>query len=207
MTHGVQLIQVLLKTVNPSLLSPLLMEECFTGCLSGPETIKAPSRSLNAASMPPPEHSGLWMPKHSRSPCFNGHLGAKMTAKPLWMVAEWICAINFYESTAIPTEYRKQVLIIARTSSVDISNLLASSEEPPYLLGSVSAEASIKLKLCKVSPRKKNSFSWGKKNQANVRQAQQHTAQAEYRHGSAAPVCVVQIPEVSPALLTSCSDE
>lgn len=157
------MIQVLLKTVNPSLLSPLLMEECFTGCLSGPETIKAPSRSLNAASMPPPEHSGLWMPKHSRSPCFNGHRGAKMTAKPLWMVAEWICAINFSESTAIPTEYRKQVLIIASTSSVDISNLLASSEEPPCLLGSVSAEASIKLKLCKASPRKKQLFLGKKK--------------------------------------------
>lgn len=89
---------------------------------------------------------------------------------------------------------------------MDISNLLASSEEPLYLLGSVSAEASIKLKLCKVSPRKKQLFL-GKKNQANVRQAQQHTAQAKYRHGLAAPVCVVQIPEVSPALLTSCSDE
>lgn len=88
---------------------------------------------------------------------------------------------------------------------MDINNLLASSEEPPCLMGSVSAEASIKLKLCKVSSRK-NSLSQ-KKDEANISEAQQYAARAGHCHGVAAPVFVVQPPEASPPLLTLASEE
>lgn len=54
---------------------------------------------------------------------------------------------------------------------MDISNLLTSSEEPPCLLSSVSAETSIMLKIGKVLPRK-DGFSW-ESDEANIRQAQQ----------------------------------